>query len=241
MNTKILAVVIAAALVTSCSSLYKATSTPDDIYYTPSASTVKTTSTDVGYDRYENYQSSTEDQYLRMKVQNPTLWGTIDDYSYWNDSRYDYGYSCNSSRTMLLTSLYNPYGYSGFFGRSNFGYGGFGYGWNNWGSPYQTVVLYKNPTVYNNTNKSNLTAYHNIQYNNTNRDKYTGNGYNSGNGYQNGSYTTRGSSYNANNGNSNYVPARSFSSSSSSNSAGGRSGGFSSTGSSAGSSRATRH
>lgn len=239
MNTKILAAVIAAALISGCSSLYKATSTPDDIYYSPAPATAEVT--DAGYDRYENYTSSNEDRYLRMKVQNQTLWSNIDDYSYWNDSRYDYGYSCNSSRQMLLTSFYNPYGYGYGPGMYNYGmaYGfGYGYGWNNWSSPYQTIVLYKNPKVYfNNTNKSNLTAYRNIQYNNSNNNKYASNG-----GYQNGNYyPTRNGSYNNNTTNNNYTPSRSFNTSSSSNSAGGRSGGFNSSGSSAGSSRPTRH
>lgn len=240
MNTKILAAVIAAALISGCSSLYKATSTPDDIYYSPAPATAEVT--DAGYDRYENYNSSNEDRYLRMKVQNQTLWGNIDDYSYWNDSRYDYGYSCNTSRQMLLTSFYNPYGYGYGLGMYNYGmaYGfGYGYGWSNWSSPYQTIVLYKNPKVYfNNTNKSNLTAYRNIQYNNSNNNnKYASNG-----GYQNNNYyPTRSGSYNNNTTNNNYTPSRSFSTSSSSNSAGGRSGGFNSAGSSAGSSRPTRH
>jgi hypothetical protein len=239
MNTKILAAVIAAALISGCSSLYKATSTPDDIYYSPAPATAEVT--DAGYDRYENYTSSNEDRYLRMKVQNQTLWSSIDDYSYWNDSRYDYGYSCNTSRQMLLTSFYNPYGYGYGLGFNNYGmaYGfGYGYGWSNWSSPYQTIVLYKNPKVYfNNTNKSNLTAYRNIQYNNSNNTKYASNG-----GYQNSNYyPTRNGSYYNNTTNNNYTPSRSFSTSSSSNSAGGRSGGFNSAGSSAGSSRPARH
>lgn len=238
MNTKILAAVIAAALISGCSSLYKATSTPDDIYYSPAPAAAEVT--DAGYDRYENYTSRNEDRYLRMKVQNQTRWSSIDDYSYWNDSRYDYGYSCNTSRQMLFNSFYNPYAYGYGYGMYNYGmaYGfGYGYGWSNWSSPYQTIVLYKNPKVYFNTNKSNLTAYRNIQYNNNNNTKYASNG-----GYQNGNYyPTRNGSYNNNTTNSNYTPSRSFSTSSSSNSAGGHSGGFNSTGSSAGSSRPTRH
>ncbi len=244
MNTKILAALFATALITGCASLNKATNTPDDIYYsaTPAAKASSSSASDAGYDQYENYQSNNDDQYLRMKVQNQSLWGSLDDYSYWNDSRYDYGYSCDASRDMLIGSLYSPFGYG--YGLGGYGLGlgyglgyggfGFGYGWRSWASPYQTVVMYRNPKVYfNGTNKTNITAYRNIQYNNYNSAKYTTATQSGGN------YTTRGGSFNNNN---NYVaPSRSFSSGSATNSAGGRSGGFSSAGSSAGGARASRH
>jgi len=240
MNTKILAALIAVALITGCASLNKASNTPDDTYYTP-ATAAKTSSSanDAGYDQYENYQSNNDDQYLRMKVQNQSLWGSLDDYSYWNDSRYDYGYSCDPSRDMLLSPIFMSYGYGyglGMYGLGlgyGMGYGGFGfgYGYGSWASPYQTVVMYRNPKVYFAGSKSNLTAYRNIQYSNYNNPKYT-------TATQSGSnYTTRGGSFN----NNSYTPSRSFSTGSATNSAGGRSGGFSSAGSSAGGARASRH
>jgi hypothetical protein len=248
MNTKILAAFFATALITGCASLNKATNTPDDIYYSaPPTAKASSPANDAGYDQYENYQANNDDQYLRMKVQNQTKWGSLDDYSYWNDSRYDYGYSCDASRDMLLSSLYMPYGlgygagYYSYYGGLGLGYGigyggfGFGYGYGGWASPYQTVVMYRNPKVYfNGTNKANLTAYRNIQYNNYNSTKYSTVNQGGGN------YTTRGGSFNNNN--NNYVaPSRSFSTGSATNSAGGRSGGFNSAGSSAGGARPTRH
>jgi hypothetical protein len=163
MNTKILAAIVAAALISGCAATNKATNPEGK---------VASSSTDAGYDKYENYQNTNDDEYLRMKVQNPSLWGSIDDYSYWNNSQYDFGYSCDASRDMLLSSFYNPYG----FGYNPYAYGGFGFGfgWNSWYSPYQTVVMYKSPTVYfNSTPKGGsgtfpATAFHYNSFNNGN-------------------------------------------------------------------------
>jgi hypothetical protein len=190
MNTKIIAVVIASALIASCSSVNKTTSTPNGMSASASA-------TDAGYDKYENYQNSNDDQYLRMKVQNQSLWGTIDDYSYWNNSQYDFA-SCSASTAMLLSPFYNPYA----FGNYPFGYyGGFGYGfgWNSWYSPYQTIVLYKNPTVYFNPanigrSSTPTTAYKNI-YTKTNI------------GSKSASYNTSGRSINSASNGRTYSPA----------------------------------
>lgn len=260
MYTKIITAIALATLLTSCSSLYKATSTPDDVYYSPSpaaairnADGTKSSGDDIGYDRYDNYQTSNDDQYLRMKVQNNALWSSIDDNAYWNDSRYDFGFSCNSSRYALLSSFYNPYSYGmygawnplfGFNGGLGYGYYGFG-GGGYWGSPYQSVVMYKNPkTYFGTTSKGNLTAYRNTQYANSNY--YKSNNGNGGRGYNNSNYTnpntysTRNNTYTNSNTNSTQ-PARSFSSSSSNSNAGGHSGGYSSAGSSAPASRPTRH
>ena len=234
----------------SCSSMYKATSTPDDVYYSPSPA-VKVHNTNNSDDaQYEDYVSSNDDRYLRMKVQNRALWSGIDDYSYWQDSRYDFGYSCNSSRFALMNSFNSPYAYSmnspwgrGFgFGYGYGYYGGFG-GGGYWGSPYQTIVLYKNPkTYFGSTSKTNLTAYRNIQYNNGAGYKANGlNRYNYGNGgFVNGNTNSRNNTYYNNNTNSSQ-PARSFNAGSSNNNAGGRSGGYNSSGSSAPASRPTRH
>ena len=63
-------------------------------------------------DRYEEYTAADQDnQYLKMKVRDRQRWSTIDDYAYWNDSRYDtiifYDYYRNnitvSTRGIILT------------------------------------------------------------------------------------------------------------------------------------------
>jgi hypothetical protein len=201
---------IAAILLFGCSSAYKATSTPDDVYYSPSKS-IKSS----GLDKYDAYSSGSEDNYLRMKVQNRYQWDAIDDYSYWNDSRYDFGYSCFPSREVLLRP-YNPY-----FGVSfGFGYGYYYAPWYNWYSPYTTVVYYKTPKVYGNSGKTYLTAYRNGLYNNTNNRPTFGSLLNKAFGNNNNS------SYNLNNNST-----RTFNTgTNTSSSAGGRSGGFNSIG-----------
>jgi hypothetical protein len=201
---------IAVVLLFGCSSAYKAASTPDDVYYSPSRS-IKGS----GHDNYDAYTSGSEDNYLRMKVQNRYQWDAIDDYSYWNDSRYDFGYSCFPSREVLLRP-YDPY-----FGVSfGFGYGYYYAPWYNWYSPYTTVVYYKNPKVYGNSGKTNLTAYRNGLYNNTNNRPTFGSLLNKA--FSN----TNNSSYNLNNNST-----RTFNTgTTTSSSAGGRSGGFNSVG-----------
>jgi len=210
MKKIILPGILIATILWSCSSVYKATSTPDDVYYSPS-----TVVKESQQDRYDAYTSSSEDNYLRMKVQNHYQWDGIDDYSYWNDSRYDFGYSCFPSREVLL----RPYNaYIGF----GFGYSYYYAPWYNWYSPYTTIVYYKNPKVfYGSTSKSYLTSYRNGLYNNTNNK--TGFGSLLNKAFSN----TNNALYNSNNSsrmfNSGTVP---------SSSAGGRSGGFHSSGSS---------
>jgi hypothetical protein len=199
---------VTAALLFGCSSAYKATTTPDDVYYSPSG-TIKSN----GSDNYDASTSGNEDNYLRMKVQNRYQWNGIDDYSYWNDSRYDFGYTCFPSREVLL----HPY--NSYFGLS-FGYGYYYAPWYNWYSPYTTVVYYKNPKVYSNSGKTYLTAYRNGLYNNTNNKHTFGSFLNKAFGNINNS------SYNLNNNST-----RTFNTgTNSSSSAGGRSGGFNSVG-----------
>ena len=206
-------------VMSSCSVAYKASSTPDDVYYSP-APALKTG----GQVKDEDaYTSNADDNYLRMKVRNRYQWNGLDDYDYWNDSRYDFGYSCTPSRSVLLNP-YNPL----FFGNT-FGYGYYS-PWNSWYSPYSTIVYYKNPNVYyGNTSKTNLTAYRNRNYNN---------GTNTFGSLLKG--TVRNSNNSSTNNNT-INPSRTFNTSTTpSSSAGGRSGGYNSSGSSSSSSRPPR-
>lgn len=217
MKKIILPAIIITTVLWSCSTAYKTTSTPDDVYYSPSREIKDRTQ-----DRYNEYAANSDDNYLRMRVRNRYQWDAIDDYAYWNDPRYDFGYSCMPSRSVLLNP-YNPYlgiGYSMYYSP-----------WYYWRSPYTTVVYYKNPNVYSgNTSKTNLTAYRNGNYNNTNKptfgslfkQAFSNNNYNNNN-YYNPSYNNRNNS-----------TMRSFNPGTvPSNNAGGRSGGFHSSGSSA--------
>ncbi len=160
-----------------------------------------------------------------MKVRSRYQWNAIDDYSYWNDSRYDFGYSCFPSREVMMHP-FSPY--LGF----GFGYSYYYAPWYNWYSPYTTIVYYKNPKVYyGNTSKTNLTAYRNGLYNNTNNKPTFGS-------LLNKAFSNNNSSYNLNNNNNS---TRTFNTGTApSSSAGGRSGGFNSSGSSAATPRSPR-
>ncbi|CAN5535943.1 hypothetical protein BH10BAC2_BH10BAC2_09420 [soil metagenome] len=202
-------------LLSGCSA-YKASRTPDDVYYSPAKPAVEYAEAD----RYEDYSNS-DDNYLRMKVRNRYQWNGIDDYNYWNDSRYDFGYSCFPSREVMIRPYYGIGVWSPYYSRP----------WGNWYNPMYTVVYYKTPKAYyGNTSKSNLTAYRNGNYYNPNKQSF-------------GSLlkSAFGNNSNASNYNNGNNPSRSYSPSvTPSSNAGGRSGGINSTGSSAASPRPPR-
>lgn len=208
---------IAAALFLSGCSAYKASRTPDDVYYSPAKPAVEYAA---AADRYDSYSNSDEN-YLRMKVRNRYQWDAIDDYSYWNDSRYDFGYSCFPSREVMLRPYYGVNVWSPYYARP----------WGAWYNPVYTVVYYKTPKAYyGTTSKSNLTAYGNRSYYTPNRQSFGSLLKSAFGGNNTSSYN-----YNSNN------PSRSFGSGvTPSSSAGGRSGGFSSSGSSASGARPPR-
>ncbi len=219
MKNILIASVIMALFLGGCSSAYKATSTPDDVYYSPAPAAGANAK-----ETYDDYSTANaDDNYLRMKVRNRYQWNGIDDYNYWNDSRYDFGYSCTPSRSVLLNP-FNPLIFGNTFGYAYYS------PWSTWYSPYSTIVYYKNPQVYyGNTSKTNLTAYRNRNYYaNTNRSSFGSLLKQTFNSAGNNSYNTNNSTRTFNTGTS------------ISNSAGGRSGGFNSTGSSSGTSRAPR-
>ncbi len=199
MKLRLLLLGCVAAGLYSCSSTYRSTQTPDDVYYSPAREIRATTE-----DQYEDYTSN-DDRYLRMKAHNYNRWATLDDYSYWYDSRY-------------YNNYYAYQGY-GFYPTPGLGY--YYSPYSSWYYPYCTVVYYKNPTVYFGSNsKSYLTAYRNNNYGNTNVLTPLQNSKNN---------TTN--SFTLTQNNNTTRPARTFSGGSS-NRAGGSSGGFKSTGSS---------
>ena len=117
MKTAFLLLQITTALIfTGCSTIYQTVQTPDDLYYSPSKELLKeaeTTTNNNDNARYEEYVSSSDDRYLRMKVANRNRWDAIDDYSYWNDIRYDF-YGNNYYNNGY--NYYNNYGgYHGSF------------------------------------------------------------------------------------------------------------------------------
>jgi hypothetical protein len=243
--------------VTSCSTAYKSDQTPDDVYYSPgrpAAEKVIIVKDQAQRDQYENYLSSTDEQFLRMKVGNYYRWNMLDDYTYWNDSRYDFAHF----------NYYSSIGYNNYYGNNNWNFG-----WGNaffrpiysWGNPYYTLVNYYNPKAsVGKPSESGISAYKNKNYNNNN----TYNLANSKSSYNNSNYITPSSNnfsnlvkkvFSSSSSSSSYDrAARTFDNSNSSNrttttssntapssNAGGNSGGVKSSGSSASTGRTTRN
>lgn len=229
MKNTILPVIIIVALLSSCSTAYKSTQTPDDVYYSPASGNENKDHVSKEQKQYENDLANNDNQFLWMKVHNYYLWSSIDDYNYWYDPRY-----------------YNP-GY--YFGWSyNGGY--FYPAWkSNVGWYARVYPSYKNPSLKGgNTAGANITAYKNRTYNNTNTSFNVKNG----SGITNSSGSSFGQlvrktfapASSSNNGGWS-IPVRSFAPStssapSSSGSAGGHSGGASSSGSSSSGGRGGR-
>ncbi len=250
MKAKIFYSILLVSILTSCSSAYKTSQTPDDVYYSPAEGNY-----------YVEKEVKTEDEdYLRMKVRN-NRFRTIDDYSYWNDVRLTYT-NCYTNYPYNGVHNWNSYYYNNYNSWNNHIYYNspcigsnwysFNYNpWGSWNSPFYYMVPYKNPTVYTgNTKASYVTAYTTKSYSNTNVKTGIKAGTSSTNrntGF--GKLVKRVFSTNGNTGSGNAGwdrPARTYTNSSGtttsgSSSAGGRSGGYKSTGSSSSSSRSGRN
>lgn len=201
----------------SCTSVYKNTQMPDDLYYAPSAPKVEKEEEKTE----EQKEKEREDRFIKQKVQNRNRWSTIDDYTYWNDTRYNHCIcNCNNSVRWNSYSI------------------GWGNTYNNWlwnnsfNNPYTLFVPYTAPNTIKNTSSfSPIRAYGNTNTSNNNfvfnpkLQALTGNN-------------------NNNNSNNNSTPTQTLggkiirlfgggnSSTTPSSSAGGQSGGFKSTGTS---------
>ncbi len=199
MKRILLFAVLATGLFSACSTAFKSGQTPDDLYYSPGgddrATVREEKRSQQEQDEYQEYISSSDDRYLRMKVANRNRWNEIDNFSYWNDSRYDfmsYSYYNNFNRLNYMGGYdpfysyngfgINPYygslGYAGYgafggygaYGYGGYGYGGYGYGSNyGWNNPYYTLISYNKPNFGGTTSAtSGISAYKNKYYNNVN-------------------------------------------------------------------------
>jgi hypothetical protein len=158
----------------SCS-VYRNNPTPDDVYYSPGTPAGKA----AAQNNNSDYYSTPNDNYVKMRVQNPDRWSYFDDYNYdYYGNNYGYGYGNNYG-----------YGYGSGIGLNmGFGmgyyspwYGGFGYysplsfynsyyAWNNFYNPYYGGVIIvngKNTTTPGYTRMSNFnpSAYQGNYYN----------------------------------------------------------------------------
>ena len=239
MRYKILLTGFLAALITGCSSTYKAGQTPDDVYFSPAReSGIRKEIRNE--DRYEDYTASQEDRYLRMKIRDRQRWSSLDDYTYWNDSRYVPSYSYDYYRNNWSNSYYSLNSWNSPYYYSPYNYGGYNFhGYSRpWGySPYTNVYITKYPKkAAPSVNRPTLSGYNNRNYNNSNNTARPG----LGNAIKRALTTPQNNGYNNRNANANntykapertsvpertYTPSSSGSSSSGSSSSGSSGGG----------------
>lgn len=154
MNIRTLLLAFAAFTFISCSSTYKNTQTPDDVYYSP-ARTIKK---DKRQDEVKRYDP--EEREIRMSVYD-SRWRTLNNrYNYgYNLSPYDFDYGYNS---------YNPYyntygnygGYGGYHGyNSPYNYYGSGYYYNPYYASYPIYIVTPTTPVNRTPRKVNLSGY----------------------------------------------------------------------------------
>ena len=197
MQYKFLLYTLIAAILTGCSSAYKASQTPDDVYFSPAREGVQKQI--AKNEQYQNYLGSEDDQYLRMKIRDRQRWSGIDDYTYWNDSRYipsynyDYhyyrnnmynSYSWNNFNRPFSGFYYSPYSVGGYGMGYGMGYGNYGYSMPGYYNPYygSGYNSYGNSNFSKNatrvaapsTNRPNLGSYRNGTYNNRNANNTQG-------------------------------------------------------------------
>ncbi len=247
MKLTILPILLVVVLLSSCSSAYKSSQTPDDVYYSPTkVITEETASTTREDERYQQSVSQSDERYLRMKAHNYNRWNALDDYAYWNDSRYDFS-QCSPSRYNIWHGYglaWNNFYYNSYYSYFN-GWYGCGY------SPVYYVIGYKNTnTIIGSNSGSYLSAYKNKTYNNTNYYAAKSASYQPSNGNSFGNLVRRvvtpSSSANSSYINTYDRAARTFTPNNNgasytpSSNAGGHSGGYSSSGSSASGGRAVR-
>ncbi|HEX6914887.1 MAG TPA: hypothetical protein VF145_06580 [Chitinophagaceae bacterium] len=225
MKNKILPLLLASSILASCSSVYRSGQTPDDVYYSPTREITKTEDKEEEQKVEEN--TTADDQYLKMKVRDRYRWSRIDDYDYWNDTRYDH---CNCHCTggsYGYNPYYNPYYYP--------------IRYNAWNNPYYPVIVYgPTRTIRGNTTAANIKGYNTRVYSNTNSptNPKTGTANNQGSLIKR-VFTSSGTSVDRtqrtfDNG------SGSSSTTTTSSSAGGKSGGYGSTGSSSSGGRGGR-
>lgn len=178
MNSRIILAVATIAVLTSCSTAYKA-QTPDDVYYSPERPQAEYVNVETQKDRdaYRYEEENADDRYLRWKVRNRTRWSSFDDYAYdWYDYRYN-------------NSWYRPAYWNNNLYWTNY------WAWNYAYNPYcgnVVVINPKNTPAYNQVVRTYKPGTYKTTYNNNNyNSKYRTN--------SSGQYRPAGSYNNSNN------------------------------------------
>ena len=185
----------------SCSSAYRTAQTPDDLYYSPASEAGYVANNNNG-NNGEYYNANPDDQYLRMKVQDPQRWSAFDDYGYdafsspyYGGFGYGMGLGMGYGMGMGYYGMYSPWSSFGYWDPYS-SYMSSYYMWNSYYNPYYyyntIAVSPKSPTyAYYSGNRGlrpfNQNAYANGVYRNSNAlsNYYNRNNNAAGNGYYN--------------------------------------------------------
>ncbi len=161
-------VFIALASFTSCS-VYRTSPTPDDVYYSPGAPTEEYAS--ASGNNSNDYYSSPNENYVRMRVQDPDRWSYFDRYN----SDYYGGYSAMGYASPYSMGAGFGFGYSpwmgGFGYYSPFSFWNSYYAWNSFYNPYYGGVVVVNgknlaSPGYTRLSTFNPASYQGRSYNN---------------------------------------------------------------------------
>jgi len=248
MKLQILLLAFSAAALGSCTTSYKSTQTPDDVYYSPTRPQDEYVRVEQNDDRQYRYDDEYyDDRYLRMKVHNRNRWSDLNDWYYYDRYSYSHNYYYGSYNNPYNSwnYYYNPYCHNNivvvnpkgsvsqntYVKPRNFALSGY------------TNNTYNNSNIITATSKTPKTGISRPVFNNSNTTTNTSSQKKNSNGLSN---TIRqivtGNTNNDNNSSSNNAPTRTYnpSNSSSSNSSGNNSSGSSGSSSGGGVSRPNR-
>ena len=160
MKSQIILLIFFAIVFSSCSTSYKTTQTPDDVYFSPAPPQDEYVSQRNNDDRKykDNYPDSYreyDNRFLRMKVQNRTRWSELDDWY-----QYDH-YAISYNPTYNLNTPWSAQTY-----------------WNYYYNPYchGSVIVNPKSTTYNKPRTVNLNTFNNLLSSNINSNpKSSGN------------------------------------------------------------------
>ncbi|HEX4851931.1 MAG TPA: hypothetical protein VFV08_14045, partial [Puia sp.] len=151
---------ICAVLALSSCSTYKNSQTPDDVYYSPGGTNqAAASSSSSNSNSNPEYYSTNNDQYVRMRVQDPDRWSYFDNYN--NDYYGGFGPSCFSSVGFFMSP------WVGFGYYSPFSYWNSYYTWNSFYNPYYPGVVVVNPKVGSSNTYTKLNTFNPGSYTNT--------------------------------------------------------------------------
>jgi hypothetical protein len=198
----------ALVLLTGCS-VYRTSPTPDDVYYSPGVPAEEQAS--ASGNNSDEYYSQPNENYVRMRVQDPQRWSYFDDYNYdyygaYSPLGYASPYSPYYNIGLGLGFGYSPWMMGGFGYYSPFSYWNSYYAWNNYYNPYYGGVTIINGKNFNSPAYTRLSAFNPASYQNrsyNNRPNNANRFYNGNTGVNNSPVRRSANSYNNNNYNRN--------------------------------------